>query len=464
MKVLLINPSQYKIYNGLPAPTYFPLGLLYIAAVLEKIGSEVKIVDIDADSIQTETLKNIIKSFQPKIVGITVVTPSYKMAVHIAQTVKEVSKDIYTVLGGMHPTILPEESVRPDSVDFAVKGEGEFTTRELIQRLEDGKDIESISGLVYKRNGRIMINKNRELIDNLDLIPFPRRGLLKKQYYSYPDTESYRAIPIITSRGCPAECTFCSARQMYSRKFRARSANNVADEIEYLIRNYQPKEIHIWDDNFVTQKERVFKLRDEIRKRDIKMKFAFPNGLRADYIDEEVIKTLKEMGTYSIAFGVESGSEMILDKIKKGASTEEIRRAFRLAKKYDIETWAFFVLGLLLEDKYTIRQTIDFAKELDPDIVKFHILKPYPGTVVFEELSKCGFILDKDYENYGFHTGAVHKLADLDRGDLFYWQKRAYREFYFRPQKLLQHIFRTRSLYRFFSNLKMGLSLLHNFY
>lgn len=461
MNILLVSPSQFKAYGNLRPPDYPHLGLAYLAAVLEKKGHVVKIIDIDADGITGKRFVTVLKQNTYGLVGITATTPTFNNAIELTRFIKE-NSNAFTVLGGIHVTVTPEESIKYDSVDFIVKGEGELTILELVRYLEEGTDIAAIDGLYYKNNGSIMKNKDRALIDNLDDLPFPARHLYNKRNYSYPDALLKPALPIITSRGCPAACTYCNSKSIFTRRFRIRSPQNILAEIEYLIKEFGVKEIHIWDDNFTTQKNRVFQIRDEIKRRNIRIKFAFPNGLRADYVDEEVLGALKDMGTYSVAFGVESGNQKVLDRVNKNIKLEEIERAFRLARKIGLEIWAFFMIGLPGETEDSIKDTINFAIKLNPDVAKFHILKPFPGSEVYKEFLKDGLLLDNDFDHFGIHTPPVHRLETLSPDALLKWHKRAYRSFYLRPSVIIRQLLRLKSFNRIKLNISAALGVLKN--
>jgi anaerobic magnesium-protoporphyrin IX monomethyl ester cyclase len=459
MKILLVNPSQYELYGGLQAPDHPPMGLAYVGAVLEKEGHEVKIIDIDADGITEEEFKGMIRTSGFGMVGVTALTPSFHKAVEITRVVKA-NSDAWTVLGGIHPTIMPELSLEPESVDFIVKGEGEMTVNELVDRLENGKCLSDVDGIGYKVSGRNVINRDRDLIKDLDDLPFPAMHLFKNRSYTYPDALYSPTLPIITSRGCPGSCTYCNTKNIFTKKFRARTAENVVDEFQHLVEDFGVREIHIWDDNFTTLKQRVLEVRDEVKKRGLKIKFAFPNGLRIDFIDEDILRALKDMGTYSIAVGIESGSQKILDVIKKGITIEKIRERFAMIKKVRLESWGFFMIGLPEETPETIMETIRFAIDLDPDIAKFHILKPFPGTEVFEQLSRKGLITSTDFDLYGIHTRPAHRLEHLSEDDLLEWQNKAYKMFYLRPGKMISQILRMSTWNRIKLNTVTGFTLL----
>ena len=458
MKILLVNPSQYKLYGGLKAPDHPPMGFAYIGAVLSKSGHDIEIVDMDADGMSESSFALFLRKSSFDMVGITTLTPSFNNAVNLTRIVKE-NSNARTVLGGIHPTIMPESSLSPDTVDFIVKGEGEVTVNKLVACMEENGLLSEIDGIGYKLSGKMIINRDRELIENLDDLSFPAMHLFKNRSYTYPDALYSPALPVITSRGCPGSCTYCNTKNIFTRRFRARSANNVVDEFQHLIEHFGVKEIHIWDDNFTTLKNRVFEIRDEVKRRKLEVKFSFPNGLRIDFIDKDILIALKEMGTYSIAVGVESGSQKILDVIKKRITIEKIREKFFMIKKAKLECWGFFMIGLPEETPETIKQTIKFAIELNPDIAKFHILKPFPGTEVFEQLSRKGLITSMNFDDYGIHTKPAHKLDGLAENDLLEWQNMAYKMFYLRPSKIFSQLIRLRTWNRIRLNTVTGYSL-----
>jgi radical SAM superfamily enzyme YgiQ (UPF0313 family) len=459
MNITLINPSQTGVYGKMSTPDYPPMGLAYIGAVLEKAGFSVKIIDIDADKISNNELIYLIRDSD--LIGLTATTPTFNNAHNLCKIIKEKThKKI--VLGGIHATIVPKECISSPFIDFVIYGEGEITILELAQALKSGKDFSKIKGLCFKKKNKIVINPPRELIPDLDSIPFPARHLFNHNKYVYPDSLSNPVMPILTSRGCPHGCTYCCTKLIFSRKMRFRSAKNVVDEIEHLIEKYHVKEIHFWDDNFTFDKKRVFEIHDELKRRHIKLNFAFPNGLRVDQVDFDILKCLKDMGVYSVAFGVESGNQEILNNVKKGITIDQIKRAYFLAKKAGLETWSFFMIGLPGDTAKTIRKTIEFAIDLDPDIAKFHILKPFPGTEVFNELKAANHIIELDYSKYGIHTPPVHRLETLSDKDLLNWSKIAYRKFYLRPIKIVKQLLRIKSLDRLFLNLSIGYNLLRS--
>ena len=448
--VLLVNPSAKIAYGEMDPPVYPPLGLGYIAAVIEKGGFKVKIVDMDIEGLDLEGLEKIFTAETPRLVGITCSTPLYSNAVGIAKKAKK--HNALVAMGGIHPTIKPEETIGNSTVDFLVMGEGEKTFLELTDAIlskDPEKRLPNILGIVFKKQGKAVYNKPRPLVENLDELPFPARHLFRQQKYTYPAAQYSPTIPIMTSRGCPGQCTYCCTKNLFGLRHRTRSIGNIIAEIEHVIKEYGAREIHIWDDNFVVNKKQLLEFCREIKERGIdkKVVFAIPQGLRVDQVDEESLRALKSINVYSVGFGVESGSQKILDLGKKGITLEQSRKAIEFAKKAGLEVWAFFIFGLYGDTEETMRQTIDFAKELDPDFAKFLILKPFPGTEVFEQLDRDNLIIEKDYDKYGLYERPIHRLPETPPEKILEMQNTAFKEFYLRPRKVLKQILRIRSFY-----------------
>lgn len=447
MKILLINPSQETVYGVKMMPAYQPLGLLYVGTVLQKSGHTVRLLDIDTERINEEKFRGIFREFNPDAVGLSSVTPVFKDALKWAGIAKGL-KNVPVVMGGIHATIAPKEVISFDVFDVVVAGEGENTAEQLFSALESGKDLRNIRGIVFKAGGKIMETPKAELIADIDTLPFPDRKLLKNaSAFMPPDAFKLPVATIMTSRGCPGDCTFCCTKQIFTKKFRARSVQNIIAEVKKLM-SEGIKEIHIADDTFTVIKKRALEFCGEIKRQNIKVHFQFMNGLRADFVDKEVLSALRSIGLKTVGFGVESGNQEVLKNIKKNIPLDITRKAFRLSKELGFETWAFLVFGLPGDNDRTIQETIAFTKEVDPDFAKFFILKPYPGTDVYEELKRKGLVVSHNYEDYGLYTKPVHTLPELSPEKMMYWQKRAFREFYLRPSKIVGHIARIKSLHQ----------------
>ena len=463
--ILLLNVPRFMgskdiTYENITPPEYPPLNLGYLASFLNEHDYNVDIIDLDMEKNTNGKLISLLKEKKYILVGLTFTTPLFGNAKKVADIIKEIDSKMPIVVGGVHATISPEECISFENFDYVVEGEGEMALLKLAKYLSRKKPLLSeIGGFNYKKGNRIFRNDEREKPINLDLLPFPRRDLFLENKYLFPDILVEPVMPIMTSRGCPGQCIYCCSKKICPL-IRLRSAKNVVDEIEMLVKKYGAREIHIWDDCFTISKKRAIEICNLIKDRKLRIKIAFPNGVRADMVSYELLKSLKEAGAYSIGFGVESGNEEILKKIKKGITKKQYIETFKMARKAGLETWAFLMLGLYGEDENTIMDTINFTKELDPDIAKFNILVPFPGTEVYEQLNSRGLILEKDFSKYGYHSKPVHRLEKLSSDDLIRLHKKAYREFYLRGRIILKQIMRIKTLTRLKINIRTGVDIL----
>ncbi len=445
LKILLYNPPYDKVYSRIGTLHQHNMALAYIASALEQKGHKVWIIDANIDNVYSEGLLSFIKKNEIGIIGVSATTPIIHIALEILATLKQNLKNIITIIGGVHASIFPKELCEKSEVDYVVYGEGEITVTELMNSIENNTSVEGIKGLAFKKDGNVIVNPSREYIKDLDILPFPARHLFSNHKYTYPNSLHKNVFAIHTSRGCPAKCKFCLAQH----KVRFRSAKSVVDEMELLIKEHGAEEFHIWDDNFAADKRRVFKIRDEIISRKLKPVISFAAGIRVDTaMDIEVLKAMKEMGGYSIAFGIESGSQKILDSISKGTTLAQVEQAVKLSKQLGFEIWGFFMFGFPEENKEDVMQTIQFAMKLNPHIAKFHILKPYPGSEIHQEILQYGLLDDDNLENYSIHTYPVHHTKYLSREELNSFHKMAYRKFYFRPIAIYNQLLLLKTFFR----------------
>ena len=438
MNILLISPSQKNVYGKIGTISQPNMGLAYIGTVLKKRGHDILMLDIDYSKMNDNKFYDLI--YKQEMVCITATTPIIKNALSIAKLIKELKSDITIVLGGIHATIETDYSLYSD-IDYIVKGEGEKAILRIINERPQQKII------------------REPLIDNIDDLPFIDRNMFSSEQYQYPDTIHKKVFPMITSRGCFGQCTFCQTKNIYGSRIRFRSPDSVVDEIDSLI-EMGAKEIHIWDDNFAADKKRVFEIRDKMHDRKLLPLISFPNGLRIETaLDMEVLKAIREMGGYSISFGIESGNQRILDSVKKGITLNNIRRAMNNAKSAGFEIWGFFILGFPLDGLVTMQETIDFAKSLPIDVAKFHILKPYPGSLIHEEMKNAGLIESFNYDDYGIHTFPVHHTRFVSAQEIYVIHKKAYRAFYFRPKVILNQLRLIKSFHRLKEKIKYAFKI-----
>ena len=414
MKVLLINPPQ-TFYPGSEQPAgNLPIGLMYIAAVLQKAEIRVGILDAfmagnfqkTGDALNVgmtfEEIKQEIEARKPDIVGISgPFTCQIENALKLSQLSKEVNPNILTVMGGPHVTLVPREFLdEAKNVDIAVIGEGEYAMLEVAQAFEGKKQLSQVQGIAYRQSGKVVVTLSRPLIENLDELPYPAYDLFDMEQYLSPKIgyRSFqdRAISMITSRGCPFNCCFCAVHLHMGQKFRAHSAEYVLDHIQYVIDKFKVKNIFFEDDNLTLDLKRFEAICDGIIARKIKIGWETPNGVRADCLNLELLKKMKRSGANSIFVGVESGDQNVLDNvICKSLDLNRVVQFARDAKQIGLKTGAFYIIGFPGETKENMRRTVDFALELKRKYdVGMHLFMATPsyGTRLYEECKAKGYI------------------------------------------------------------------------
>lgn len=418
------------------------MGLAYIAAVLEKNNIPVKILDANAQNLSVDDVIKEASDWGANIVGVSILTPGHNFTVEIA---KKLPPSVISVAGGPHATAIPEALLK-EGFSVVVRGEGEETFLDLAL----GKNFAEISGISFKENGVIKNNPDR-IPPDPNSLPLPARHLLinngvNKPYFS-GGTQHFPWAIITTSRGCPYNCYYCN-KLIFGRKIRYRSPENVMKEIDFLVEKYGVKEIDVGDDCFNFDMERAEKIFDLLTSRDYKIHLRFSNGIRADKIDEKFLEKAKKAGCSYIAIGVESGSQEILDKIPKGESLNDIRKATALIKKAGIPVTGFFIIGLIGDTKETMEKTINFAKELDLNIASFNMAVPYPGTRMWNIIKENkGEIFLKGWDDFHHTSGrclfSLPGMSDPKTIEIMY--KKAINQYYFRPGYLLKQVLKIRS-------------------
>lgn len=443
MKVLLIDPPWIiendnnlwkKVGSCLPS-----LGLGYVAAVLEKDGHKVRFLDCTAEKISVKAIESILKSYDaPDFVGLTATTPLVNNARAIAAICKRLYPGVKVVLGGIHPSFMPDEVLGDENVDFVVRHEGEITMKELVA----GKNPREIPGLSYKSRGKIIHNPERPLIKNLDELPPPAYHLMPMKKYR-PAIGNYKRLPamsIFATRGCPGKCTFC--QPTFGGMMRPRSAKNILEEIKLLQDNYGIKEISFYDDTFTVFRNVVKEFCETIIREKIDLTWSC--FTRANFVNEELLALMKKAGCHLILFGVESADEQILKNIRKEISLDLVVKAVKTARKVGIETRTSFMIGNPGETEETIKKSIDFAIRLDPDEVQFNITTVFPGTEMFKWADEKGYIITKDWSKYNM-SDIVWRHPNLSPETMERYYRLAHRKFYLRPRVILRRLSRIRS-------------------
>jgi len=462
-KVLLINPpwvigENKNLWKGV-ASCWPSLGLGYIASVLEEAGHEVYYLDCSAEHYTVGDTAEVLKKRYQNLdfICLTATTPLIKNAWKIAEEAKRIFNSVKIILGGVHPSVMPDESMANPAVDFVAVDEGEETIRELAA----GRPVSEIKGLCYKESGQIIKNPPRPLIQDLDKIPPPAYHLMPMDKY-YPAVGSYKRLPammLFATRGCPGRCTLCY--RTIRGVVRKRSPRNIINEIKILQRDYGIREVAFYYDTFTLFKD-VVKEFCEIILRE-KINITWSCFTRVDHINEELLKIMKRAGCHLILFGVESGDEQILKNINKRISLNQVSEVVKICRKTGIETRASFMFGNQGETEETIRKTIDFAIKLNPDEAQFNITSPYPGTEIFSWAKERGYIRSYDWDDYSM-SNVVMELPNLNRRKLQYYYELAHRRFYFRPKIILRRLLKIKSWTQFKQELRGALALLNFIY
>jgi len=442
MKILLINPagheSKYKKHPVINF-TAIPLGLAYIAAMLEEDGHDVKALDAACFQIPPEESQKWIKKFNPDLVGIQAYTPGVNYAVEYADAVKKVVPNAKVMLGGPHPTFMPEQTLNyTKNIDFCIRGEGEYTSVHLVNALEKGTSLKEVKGLSFRNNGGLYHNPDAPLIEDLDAIPFPARHLFPVDHYRFFGSR-FKGASFISSRGCPFQCSFCSEAALFRHRWRPRSAINVVDEIEDIENKWKRSIIGFMDDCFALNKKRVWAICDEMKKRKIDVPWGC--AMRVDIPDFNMLNKMAHHSCGMIYFGVESGSQSILNNVKKGTSVEQTRQVFKWCRQLGIDTIASLAFGFPGETKRSVLDTIKFVIELKPSFVVFATATPYPGTPFFDEALKTGLLkeIPEDWSRFTL-MDPVLELTHLTKDELKTMLFYAYRKFHLRIQYLLDRL------------------------
>ena len=414
-----------------------PLGLAYIAAVLEEADYSVRIIDAPAMGFTLPRVKDELRRLHPDIVGVTATTSTFNDALSVSVAAKEACPEAVVAIGGPHVSFLPEQTLKQvPSIDIVGIGEGEQTFLDLVQALDAGKGLEGVRGLAYRDGGVVRKNPPRPLIDDLDKLPFPARHLLPMgKYLAFG--RRIIAGGVLTSRGCPFNCIFCSSSLLFGKKFRSRSPENVVKEVEVLHNKYKARDIEFFDDLFTLDRSRAMAICREILDRDLEIRWVCSS--RVDTIDRELLNTLKKAGCAMIYLGVESGSQHVLNLIRKGTRVEQSVKAIRLAREAGIATIASFVFGIPGETLEEMKQTIRLAKSLNPDYAQFSIATPYPGTQLYCMAKEQGLIVKDDWSEYTV-LKPILATKEFTTNDLEKIILDAYKQFYIRPRYILKHI------------------------
>ena len=431
MQVTLVNPPYPP--DAHQHPPFLPLGLGYLAAILETNGFNVNIIDCQALKLSLTDVKKELYKKKADIVGLTSTTLTYKSALGIIDLAKEVWPDCLTVIGGSHVTFWDEEALNEcPKLDVIVRGEGEITFLKLAQKMKKGESFNEIVGITCRKDGTIVRNSDRAYIEDLESLPYPAFHLWPIEYFN-----KYGKIifPVMTSRGCTFWCDFCSAVRMFGRRYRMRKAKNVVDELEFLYNKYGQDQYTFYDDAFTVNQSRTEEICNEILKRGLKIKWDCET--RVDMVSKDLLQKMKDAGCIAIWFGVEAGSEKVIKAMGKGISLKQTFDAFKWANEVGLMTVASLILGFPGETHETAMESIKLLGQIKSDEIGVYIATPYPGTPMYDYVKKMGWIKVTDFNKYDTAT-PIFETPTMSMNELRELHDEAHRRFYLRPTYIIR--------------------------
>jgi len=439
------------VLNVIPA-----LGLAYLAAVAEKEGHEVHILDC-ARGLGWNAIEEEGRSFRPDVVGMTATTPTFNNAVKSARLLREIVPKALFVVGGPHPTAVPDHAVTSDAFDFLVLGEGELTWIELLRHVQGNGPTraDDIAGLAFRRTGQPVTTAPRGRIEDLDGLPFPARHLLPPLKAYRPTPASYRRLPlahVMTSRGCPSKCNFCD-RAIFGEKYRARSAENVLAEVDEVVHKHGAKEIRFFDDTFTLNRRRLEEICRGLKRYRPRLPWTCLTKVTA--VDLDMLRMMRDAGCWQVLYGLESGDDRVLSTLGKKTTVEKNRQAVLWARQAGIRVRADFIVGTPHETMETLRNTVEFAKSLPLDFAHFNKFVPFPGTEFYRQLVGQGYHFDFSGSTSTLdHDALVFVPKTIDPAEYRRFLDRAYKEFYLRPRYILRRVFGLRTFTEFWGQVR----------
>jgi anaerobic magnesium-protoporphyrin IX monomethyl ester cyclase len=457
MKILLVRPHS-DVPSAAP-----PLGLLYLAAYLRehtpKGDCTTVICDARFKEYDFDTIEGIIRDEKPDLLGITSFSLENKEAHEIAKRGKKAVPGVPVIIGGPYATSDYNQALADDNIDIAVVGEAETSFQQLVMALKKGEDWTGIRELAYRKNGTIAKTEERQFIENLDELPYPawdlinleeyfnRRGTKKRTCFNQHQMRQ-RVLSIFTTRGCPYKCSYC--HNLFGKILRKRSVENVIGEMRLMKDKYHVQEVEIIDDIFNLDLDRAKQIFRRIIEEKLDFKFSFPNGLRTDRLDEELLDLFKQGGAYRLVFAIESGTPRVQKLIQKNLNLEKAQKNIALAAKRGFSMGGFFMLGFLDETEEEIWNTINFALKSKLQTAAFFIVTPFPNTDIWRQAQNLGLNLDASFENYQKVSANISKVPSKR---LMQLRRLAFRRFYMDPRRIWSFMRTTPWRDRFFTKI-----------
>jgi radical SAM superfamily enzyme YgiQ (UPF0313 family) len=470
MNILLINPSlnqqrigHYNSHIEKMRGVHPSLGLLYIAATLEQDGHNIEVIDIDIEPSAQNKIRHWLCRFKPEILCIHVMTWTFRQANEIARLAKEISPCICVIAGGAAVTSAPEPVMRYSLFDYGVIGEGEKTITELTRTLSLNGDVSKIPGIIYRKNGQLISNGQRALIETLDSIPNPARHLVKLKHYSDALSREGACATMITSRGCPYSCIYCDRRNRMGNKWRSFSNHRIIAEMRELKNRYGIKEIMFFDDEFITDRRRTIEFCHLLIKE--KLKIIWECRSRVDQVNRELLKIMKNAGCYRIRFGFESGDDKILRILKKGITVAQSLKCAEMVKESGIEIFGYFLFGCPGETEKTLQETIQLIFRIEPDFAVLSKVILIPGSELFEWAVSQKLIAPDYWERFikGEITNAAPSLSsqELPEQRIDEIIRETNKRFYLRPQFLMRKLAKIKNITQLIKQTQLAGALLN---
>ncbi len=434
MKLLLVKaPSITHTINP-------PLSLAYLIPNVKKY-AQIKVLDCLKENYSFNDFKNFVKKYKPDVIGFTAFTMEIDSVFKCAQITKKLNPKIYTIVGGPHASTFPENILSNKNIDFAFISEAEKTFPKLLRQIKENKfNLKKINGIGYRDKKENISLNPAKLEMNLDTLSFPDFDAMN--FEEYPKlylARKHPSIPILTSRGCPFNCTFCTGYKISGKKFRARSPENIIQELKILKQKYKIKEFQIWDDNFTLDKKRAIKFCNLLIKEKLNLIWWCPNGVRMETLDYELLKKMKDSGCYAIVLGIESGSLKIQKDMNKNLDFKKLKEVVNIAHKLKLRTQGFFIIGYPTETKEDILKTIKLAKSLPLNRATFGLFQPLPGSDIYNELKKQGKLKGINLTTTEYSKPSI-PTKTLSLNELKRLQQKALIEFYLRPRVFFRFI------------------------
>ncbi|MCL5883473.1 MAG: B12-binding domain-containing radical SAM protein [Actinobacteria bacterium] len=453
-KILFLNPPPFEGINvvregrcmqrtGAWTSVWAPVSLATTAAVVREAGFEPMIADCSVEDMDEAGLSALISSWQPDMVVINTATPSIDSDIAVSSLAKAAYPETRTLAMGIHPSALPESCFEMDAeLDMVVRGEPEYTIREAATALRDGKPLDGVAGLLYRgEDGEIHTNRKRPFIQSLDKLPFPAWDLIDTNLYTLPFSGK-RFLLVATARGCPYGCTFCANKIFYGAKLRRRSPQRVVDEMQWAVEQFGIRDFLIWSESFTTDQGYAIETAEEIMRRGLDISWVCNS--RVDTVSPKLLRTIKKAGCWMIGFGIESGSQEVLDSVHKGTTISDAVRSVRMAHEVGLEVTGHCILGFPGETEASMQQTIDFSKFLKLEYVQFYCAVAFPGSKLFDFCQESGWLDESDWK-YFEQNFSVITTPQLTAQQVMDARERAYKQFYFQPHVVLNTVRKVRS-------------------